>query len=167
MVAEGRFRRDLFYRLNPCSITLPPLRERVEDVPDLVAVFLEEFSRKHSKSFRSISIEATDVLARYEWPGNVRELENIIEQAVVLHEGPTIVAAHLPAAIRRYSPVSRGRKKRGPTSLPEKLRRIEADEIRRAIDDADGNLSEAARQLGIHESTIRKKARLYRIRRPR
>lgn len=165
MVEKGTFRPDLFYRLNACTITLPPFRERLEDVPELAAVFLDEYSRKNGKPFRGLSRGAIELLARHEWPGNVRELENIIEQAVVLHEGPTLEASHLPESIRLSAPVTRGGRSRDVTSLPEKLRRIEAEEIRRAFEEADGNLSEAARRLGIHEATMRKKVRHYRIRR--
>jgi len=98
-VHEGRFREDLYYRINVIGITLPPLRERREDIPLLVYHFLKKFSEKAARSVEKISIDALQVLQNYSWAGNVRELENIIERAVVLASSDTITAQDLPPRI--------------------------------------------------------------------
>ncbi len=103
-VKEGRFREDLYHRLNVIPIAVPPLRERREDIPDLARYFLDRFSRETKKRFTEISPEALDRLLAYAWPGNVRELANVIERAVVLGQGPTITPDDLPPRV-----VARGR----------------------------------------------------------
>ena len=100
LVEEGRFRSDLYYRLNVLSMYLPPLRERQADIPVLVRRFVAEFSRRHDREFHGISAEAMEMLARYSWPGNVRELRNLIESMVVLAPGHEIGVADIPPHIR-------------------------------------------------------------------
>ena len=104
LVGEGKFREDLYYRINVIPIHLPPLRERGEDVPLLAAHFLEKHAARAGKAVRSISQEATDLLAAYAWPGNVRELENVIERCVALEQSPVVLAETLPAHIRKGAP---------------------------------------------------------------
>jgi two-component system, NtrC family, response regulator AtoC len=99
-VREGRFRSDLYYRLKVIPVTLPPLRERREDIPVLVRHFLDHYSREFRKSMREVSADAMERLAAYDWPGNVRELRNVIERIVILENKETIEAADLPAGIR-------------------------------------------------------------------
>lgn len=99
-VQLGEFRRDLYHRLNVLSIELPPLRERREDIPQLIEQFIREFSAQHDRSFRGIEPEAVEILANYSWPGNVRELRNLIESMVVLAPGRTIRAEDIPAEVR-------------------------------------------------------------------
>lgn len=100
LVDEGRFRSDLYYRLNVLSIYLPPLRERVQDIPLLVRRFVREFSAQHDRPFRGISADAMQILAEYPWPGNVRQLRNLIESMVVLAPGREITASDIPAEVR-------------------------------------------------------------------
>jgi two-component system response regulator PilR (NtrC family) len=100
LVEEGKFREDLYYRINVIPIQLPPLRERREDIPLLASHFLEKHSARSGKSVRSISQEATDLLVAHAWPGNVRELENVIERCVALEQSPVVLAETLPANIR-------------------------------------------------------------------
>ena len=100
LVEEGKFREDLYYRINVIPIQLPPLRERREDIPLLAAHFLEKHSARSGKSVRSISQEAADLLVAHAWPGNVRELENVIERCVALEQSPVVLAETLPANIR-------------------------------------------------------------------
>jgi two-component system response regulator PilR (NtrC family) len=100
LVAEGRFREDLFYRINVIPIHLPALRERREDVPLLAEHFLARFAEQMDKPLRGISHETHELLARYDWPGNVRELENVIERAVALEQTPVILPESLPAYVR-------------------------------------------------------------------
>src|SRR5450756_2157183 len=100
MVAESRFREDLFYRINVIPISLPPLRDRREDIPLLADHFLEKYTEQMGKSISGISQEAMDLLVEHDWPGNIRELENVIERAVALEATPAILAESLPAAVR-------------------------------------------------------------------
>src|SRR6185436_10863391 len=118
LVDEGRFRADLFYRLNVLRIYLPPLRERREDIPLLVRRFIQDYSAQHDRPFHGISAEAMQLLVAYPWPGNVRELRNLIESMVVLAPGREITAADIPREIReggssRYLPVHVGPVLRG------------------------------------------------------
>jgi len=100
LVEEGRFRSDLYYRLNVLSIYLPPLRERQEDIPLLVRRFVRQFSAQHDRPFHGISADAMQYLVRYSWPGNVRQLRNLIESMVVLAPGREITADDIPAEVR-------------------------------------------------------------------
>jgi two-component system response regulator PilR (NtrC family) len=106
MVAEGKYREDLYYRINVIPMHLPPLRERREDVAPLAEHFLEKHAARASKAVRSISQEAIDLLTAYRWPGNVRELENVIERCVALEQTPVVLAETLPAYIRERAPLS-------------------------------------------------------------
>src|SRR5262249_45166224 len=99
-VADGRFREDLYYRINVIPIVLPPLRDRREDIPLLAEHFLEKCTETVGKAIGGISREAMDLLARHEWPGNIRELENVLERAVALEATPTILPDSLPPNIR-------------------------------------------------------------------
>jgi len=98
-VKNGLLREDLYYRLNVVQIDVPPLRERVEDIPDLAHTFLEKFSRENGKEFFEISPSAEDAMCSYHWPGNVRELENVIQQVVVLNQGPILEVNMLPETL--------------------------------------------------------------------
>ena len=104
LVALGRFRKDLFYRLNVLHIELPPLRNRREDIPLLVDAFIEEASRRHDRRFEGISPEAMEILQDYHWPGNIRELENLIESMVVLAPGRQILPKDIPSDVRGNEP---------------------------------------------------------------
>ncbi len=148
MVREGRFREDLFWRLNVFKIELPPLRERREDIPLLVEHFIDKLNRKTQKGIKGISEEAMKILLDYHWPGNIRELQNAIEHAFVLCKDRLIRPQHLPAYLME----------RGET-LGGSLRDIEAKLIRKALDEAGGNLTRASRILGIHRTTLWRKLR--------
>ena len=141
-IREGTFREDLFYRINTFTITLPPLRERIEDVPLLAEYFLQRAQAKVNKKVESVSAEAVTLLKDYAWPGNLRELENIIERAVVLTSSQAIEAEHLPLHVQD---VTSG--KLQPGFRPSKSKAIEQFE-RQALSSyllqADGNISRAA-----------------------
>ena len=102
LVAEGKFRKDLLYRLNVVPIDVPPLRERVTDIPLLVEYFIDRFGKKAGKKFRTIDKKSLRLLQAYDWPGNIRELQNVIERAVILCEGDTFSVDQ--TRIRRESP---------------------------------------------------------------
>ncbi len=151
MVEKGSFRTDLFYRINVVRLQLPPLRERMEDLPLLVESFVEKFSRLQGKDVTGVSPEAMQILMSHDWPGNVRELENAIEHAFVLCAGGQIEAQHLPDSLR-------GRERDlAPTSTQSTLKEVEARLIHNALEQAGGNRQEAARALGIHKSTLFRK----------
>lgn len=158
-VAEGRFRDDLYYRLNVVSLSLPPLRERKEDVLTLVEHFLHKFNQAMGKNIQQISPEALELLGNYSWPGNVRELENALERAVVLTTGSTILPSSLPNSIYKNtvekSPVEKLDLK--PTSLRE----VEKQLIMKTLEETDGNRTKAAKILGISLRTLQYKIKEY------
>jgi formate hydrogenlyase transcriptional activator len=147
MVAEGTFRNDLYYRLNVFPITLPPLRERPEDIPPLVRYFVQKFARRMNKRIETIPADSMTALARYGWPGNVRELENAVERAVILTSGPTLRVAMSEFRSRVAAPSG------GATSLEE----TEREAILRALRATNwvlGGPRGAAARLGIKRTTL-------------
>jgi two-component system, NtrC family, response regulator AtoC len=125
MIKQGSFREDLFYRLNVIQVTVPPLRERREDIPLLVSQFLGEFAAQNRSSVMTLSPEANKALMEYSWPGNVRELENVMERLVVTIPGPTIDLEHLPLEIRVHDKVAlRPKRERRRTVADDLYRRM-------------------------------------------
>jgi len=161
-VAEGRFRDDLFYRLNVLRIHVPPLRDRRKDIPLLADHFLEHFSRTLAKPVQGFTDEALDRLVAFAWPGNVREFENVIERAVILARGDRIGLAELPEGV--VSPAQAPGA--GPASLALRPARkaLESDLIRRALAATDGNRTHAARLLGISHRSLLYKVKEHGIR---
>jgi two-component system response regulator AtoC len=161
-VREGRFREDLFYRLNVIRVQVPPLRERREDISVLVDHFLDHFRRTLGKPVRRISDDALDRLLAYAWPGNVRELENVMERALILAEGERITLRELPENV-----VSPAKGSPGASSADLSLRRarkaLEADLIERALRTTDGNRTHAARLLQISHRALLYKIKEYGI----
>ncbi len=155
-VKAGRFREDLYFRLNVIRIDVPPLRERREDLPDLVEHFIERFNKEFRREVQGASEEALALLARYDWPGNVRELRNVIERIVILEHTEVIEARHLPASIRfGRSPSGASA---GPFVLPEEgvdLEAVEYSLLAQAMERTGGNQSAAARLLGISRYALR------------
>lgn len=161
-VASGRFREDLYYRLNVIPVHMPSLREHREDIPLLVEHFLRKYSEENQKLARAIDEHAIEALLRYEWPGNVRELENVIERAVVLTKFDTIVLDDLPKKIREEGAgdaESRGLEEISGLSLPQ----LERTAILNALDAVNWNQTRAARQLGITRRQLRTKMVRYRL----
>jgi len=166
LMQEGRFREDLFYRLNVITIRTPPLRERSEDIYELAYHFLAHYARRTGKALTAIDDEALQILKAYSWPGNVRELENVIERAVVLAESDTITVADLPVEIvravewsRTTVPAAGMEHLPGAQEPPEcawRRRRAEEERERllRALTAAGGNKARAAKLLGIPRSTF-------------
>jgi two-component system NtrC family response regulator len=162
-IKKGTFREDLYYRLNVVTISLPPLRERKEDIPLLVEHFLEKYNRENKKNVTSLSKEAKDLLMRYDYPGNIRELENIIERAVVLCRGDTLTTQELPLNLKD-SKVEAALERAGERrSLPGTLEEIERQLISQALGRSGGVQTKAADELGISERVLRYKMKKYRI----
>jgi len=151
-VRRGEFRDDLYYRLNVVTIQLPPLRERVEDIPLLAQHFLNKFALENQKVVTTFSPDAMDFLMKYEWPGNVRELENAIERAVVLAKNSTITAADLSL---QNLPSPR------QASAGKSLEEVEKDHILSVLAETRRNYSKAARVLGITRMTLYNKIKKY------
>jgi DNA-binding NtrC family response regulator len=159
-VAEGKFRDDLFYRLNVIEIRLPPLRERREDIPLLAAYFLERLAHELAKDVADISADALKLLMDHDWPGNVRELENAIERALVTARTRVLTADDF-AFLARSAP----RTGNGHFPVNVTLQELERQAIEAAIRRTSGNIKEAAAALGIDRSTLYEKIKKYEIRR--
>src|SRR5262245_5417652 len=159
-VRAGRFRADLFYRLNVVHIEVPPLRARRDDIPLLVEHFLEEYSRQYRLAPKRVAPEALARLSAHDWPGNVRELQNAIERAFALSTGDDITEAELPPALT-------GRARRQPLDRPDgelpTLDEAEARLIAAALTESGGNKNEAARRLGIDRQRLYRKIAKYRL----
>ncbi|HEY7434078.1 MAG TPA: sigma-54 dependent transcriptional regulator [Methylomirabilota bacterium] len=156
LVREGRFRDDLYYRINVVTIQLPPLRERREDLPLLIDHFLRAFADKNGKSIRGLTRDAREALLRYEYPGNVRELENLIERAVVLTRDDVIGLTDLPLTLDTQA----AEVESGP-GLVAAVEGLERRMIREALAKADGIQTRAAELLGIGERVLRYKLKKY------
>lgn len=154
-VEQGRFRQDLYYRINVINLTIPPLRERREDIGALAAHFLALASETPKK----LSASAQAKLTGHDWPGNVRELRNAIERATILARSATIDVAHLGIAESGGGPTNIA----SETDLPMALARFEASMIRKALQESGGNRAEAARRLGIRRQLLYAKLRQYGI----
>jgi DNA-binding NtrC family response regulator len=154
-VASGRFRRDLYYRLRVVELTVPPLRERREDILPLARVLLAAAARRLKRPAVVLSTAAADQLVRHDWPGNVRELENAMERAVALAQGRRIELDELPEDIRRALPPPT------PTRGVQPLAEVERDYILAALVRCGGNKERTAAELGIGPSTLYRKLKQY------
>ncbi len=153
-IKKGRFREDLYYRLNVVEIHIPPLRERIEDIPEIVDSFLDEFKEKYNKQEISISRNAMSVLTAYSWPGNVRELRNVIERATVLSRSNVIEADDFPEKIRKPSKISDDGIVEDRIYTMAEMERMYAQKV---LEYAGGNKLKAARLLDIDPKTLRTK----------
>jgi Nif-specific regulatory protein len=160
-IRRGAFRQDLYYRLNVVSLTLPPLRERMEDVQPLSRYFVEKFSAELKRPPKPLSTAATAILTRYDWPGNVRELENAIERAVVLSTGKEIGPRDLPILREGAKDDSDS----GPgTSFHDAVLAFKRNLLRSALAQANGNQTQAAQALGIQRTYLSRLIRALDIR---
>jgi transcriptional regulator with PAS, ATPase and Fis domain len=158
-VKDGRIREDLYYRLSVIPISLPPLRERREDVVDLARFFLQRFARETKKRFTDITAEAQERLLAYGWPGNVRELANVIERAVVLGAGPTIALHDLPPRVAAAEPGD-------GSDLLSYRKAVDAyrrELVLRALERHAGNRTAAAQALGLRRTSLSRLLRALRI----
>ena len=158
-IANGRFREDLYYRLNVVPIHMPALRERGSDITLIARHHLQAFAQEEGKSFDGFDPEAERILLGYEWPGNVRQLLNVVRNVVVLSPGGTVTAAMLPAQLRSAVPLKmiNDNARADPSQPILPLWQVEKAAIERAIDKAEGNIVAAAHMLGIDASTIYRK----------
>lgn len=163
--AEGKFREDLFYRLNVLPIHLPPLRERKEDIPLLVDHFIHKYSERHRLQSEGITEEAMARLLEYSWPGNVRELENAIERAMILAGGKKIEVDCLPSELIGGRPSWKSEIAEDGYSIKKASRILEEDLIRRALEKTKGNRSQAAKILEISHPSLLSKIKGYGIER--
>jgi formate hydrogenlyase transcriptional activator len=166
MVADRHYRSDLYYRLNVFPVTIPPLRERPEDIPLLVRFFAQKFARRMKKQIERIPKETHAGLARYHWPGNVRELENVIERAVILARGPELSIPVHELKLMQETGVSARLEKDGSSTLES----VERDHILRVLEEARWVVAGpggAAARLGMKRTTLQGKMRRLNIVPPR
>jgi len=157
-VKAGKFREDLYYRLNVVAVTLPPLRQRKGDIPALVSHFIEKYSKAYAKEVRGLAAGTLNALLAHDWPGNVRELENVVERAVVLAKAPELTAEDLPPSLRGPRP-----RERVPGALipGATLHEIEREAILRTLEMVGGSTSRAAEILGISVRKIQYRLKEY------
>ena len=158
-VAAGRFREDLYYRLNVVELEVPPLRDRHGDIPLLATYFLRRFADKNNRAVSGITPECMNILNRYPWPGNVRELEHCIERGVILMRGDYLDVNALPLAVQRWAGANEPRE----TGEPSTLKEAEKALILKTLEETGGNRSEAARRLQITRKTLLNKLKSYGI----
>lgn len=157
MIREGQFREDFFYRINVITIQIPPLRERLEDIPVLADHFLKRYVEETGKHLEGFTQRALGLLRSYRWPGNIRELRNVVERAVVIARGRMIGAEELT-----FLAPSADICALGPMTLEE----LEISHIRATLDACNGNITRASRQLGVDRSTLMRKMKRYQLVRP-
>ena len=158
-IKNGKFREDLFYRLNVINIHLPPLRDRKDDIKLLIEQFIKKYSNKTNKKIKGVSENALSLILNYNWPGNVRELENVIERAIILTDGDYIREEHLPGFISQ--PVSELQEQ--GFSISQAKSEAEKRQIIKALEESQGKKTEAAKKLGISRKTLWQKVKLYNI----
>jgi len=156
-VKAGRFREDLFYRLNVVSVTLPPLRERKSDIPALVSHFLEKYSDNYGKQVKGLAPGTLNALLSHSWPGNVRELENAVERAVVLCKGPELTSDDLPPSLQGPRPQAG----EGGLTPGATMAVIEREAILKTLEMVGGSTLRAAEVLGISVRTIQYRLKSY------
>jgi DNA-binding NtrC family response regulator len=164
MVKAGTFREDLYFRLAVVPIHIPPLRERVSDIPLLATIFLREFAEENSKKILGIATPAMEHLLRYHWPGNVRELRTAIEHAVVLCRNEMIGIRDLPASLKVTASDDSERETREVISTGKlTLKEAERQLLMHALQESNGNRTEAARRLGISRRTLHRKLHEFQL----
>src|SRR6476659_1881443 len=165
MVADGRFRDDLYYRINVLSIDVPPLRERREDIPVLIDFFLKKHTRNTSRLVTGLTTETRKLMSEYSWPGNVRQLESAIERAILLAEGDQITVEDLPSEVRQdVGPTADGTFKLPAEGI--NFEEVERNLIMQAMDKTDYNITKAAKLLGLTFRTLQYRLEKFGIKRP-
>ncbi|HEV8169341.1 MAG TPA: sigma-54 dependent transcriptional regulator [Pyrinomonadaceae bacterium] len=165
MVADGRFRDDLYYRINVLSIDVPPLRERREDIPVLIDFFLKKHTRNTSRLITGLTADTRKLLMEYSWPGNVRQLESAIERAILLSEGDLITPEDLPTEVRQeVGPASEGAFKLPAEGI--NFEDVERNLITQAMEQTDYNITKAAKLLGLTFRTLQYRLEKFGIKKP-
>jgi DNA-binding NtrC family response regulator len=165
MVADGRFRDDLYYRINVLSVDVPPLRERRDDIPVLIDLFLRKHTRNTSRLVRGLTPETRRLMMSYNWPGNVRQLESAIERAILLCEGDLITVDDLPLEVRQEArPVTEGAFKLPSEGIS--FEDVERDLIMQAMEQTDYNITKSAKLLGLTFRTLQYRLEKFGIKRP-
>ena len=162
-VEEGRFREDLFYRLNVMTIHLPPLRERRGDIPLLIGYFIDLFNKKLGKNIEGLSSEAMPILMGYAWPGNIRELENFIERAILLAKGRWITPSELPSTMTSDQLINSSVDPEDTLSIKKASKRLERSLIRKALELTGGNRSKASKILEVSRPMLISKIKEYNL----
>jgi len=157
LITEGLFRDDLFYRINVVTISIPPLRERKEDIPELIDYFVRKYLPESGKSNVTFSKEAMDILMRYNYPGNIRELENIVQHAIIISRGETITTEDLPITENNLLQNESEEITSIHKSMPEQVEAFEKKLVLNALSQTKGNQLQAAKLLGISERNLRYK----------
>jgi transcriptional regulator with PAS, ATPase and Fis domain len=160
-IERGRFRQDLYYRLNVMSFCLPPLRERVQDIGPLARGMAARFAQKFNKELSAVSPEALARLEAYPWPGNIRQLENVMQRSVLMSAGPELLWTHLPKPIQEYGESSRSSSPTAIGSLLQNRQEFERCAIQRALMNSGDTRARAASALGISRVTLYKKMKKY------
>ncbi|MCD6578704.1 sigma-54-dependent Fis family transcriptional regulator [bacterium] len=161
-IRDGEFREDLFYRINVIPIHIPPLRERKEDIPELINYYMAIFSKKHKKSMKGISNEARSFFKQYSWPGNIRELEHLLERIIILSDGDTITKKNIPKNLFTTKKTAKLNFNQN-FSIKESLEEYEKEIIEKAIKYFNGDKDKTADFLNIKTSTLYNKLRKYEI----
>jgi two-component system response regulator HydG len=160
-IQAGRFREDLYYRLNVVTVEVPPMRQRREDIALLADFFLKQYAEKNRRLIKGFAPRATDLLMRYDWPGNVRELENIIERAVIMARGEVITPLEFPSDLQELDEELKAAQV--DLSTGRSLKEVEKDMILRTLEETGGNRTHAAKILGISRRTLQLKLKEYGI----
>ncbi|MBW1982325.1 MAG: sigma-54-dependent Fis family transcriptional regulator [Deltaproteobacteria bacterium] len=160
-IEQGRFREDLYFRLNVVTLSVPPLRDRRDDIPLLADFFLKQYAEKNRRHIKGFSPRALDILMRHNWPGNVRELENVVERAVIMARGDTVTPTELPDNLRVLDKEYQEAAVNLRTG--KSLKEMEKQMILRTLEETGGNRTHAARILGISRRTLQLKLKEYGI----
>jgi two-component system nitrogen regulation response regulator NtrX len=158
---KGNFRQDLFYRLNVIPFYVPPLRERIEDIPVLTEYFIQEFSNLYGRKPKQISNEAMEFLKSYFWPGNVRELKNLVERMVIMTHGNRLETRHLPSVVLKGPSVADDPS--DAKSLSEARQAFDREYILKKLEENQGNITHTADALGIERSHLYRKLKLLKV----
>jgi transcriptional regulator with PAS, ATPase and Fis domain len=174
-IAEGRFREDLFYRLNVVPVALPPLRERIDDIPMLVVHFMEKYNKRLNKKIQGLEPEALEILQEYAWPGNIRELENMMERMILFSDGPLVQAKDLPEPLKETDTVkiplpvlaaAQGADASMKDIVKQAAAGLERDLIGKALEETGGNVTQAAKKLKISRKSLQVKMKELGLREP-
>jgi len=165
-IREGNFREDLYFRLNVLPFSVPPLRQRKDDIPRLCQHFLQYFCGKESRAIKTMSKEALEALLHYDWPGNVRELKNLIERLVIMTHGQTITLADLPHSINKGKAAGAQKSFRDielPDSYREAKELFEKQFLLEKLQKSNWNVSKTAEMIGLERSNLHRKIKAYQI----